>query len=141
MPLSYLAGLVPLYKHWKCIDIASDLLYFGIRSYEPEEFDLINDQGVKIFDSASCTVDKIEEIHSEMKQVLQHSADQKYWISFDIDGVDAKEFKSTGTDEYNGLPLDFCYKLFEKWVPRSMGMDFSEVNFMLTEGAQREKDQ
>ena len=67
MPLSYLAGLVPLYKHWKCIDIAKDLLYFGIRSYEPEEFDLINDQGVKIFDSASCTVDKIEEIHSEMK--------------------------------------------------------------------------
>ena len=76
-----------------------------------------------------------------MKQILQHHQDQKYWISFDIDGVCAHEFKSTGTHEYNGLTLDFCYKLFEEWVPRSMGMDLSEVNFQLTEGAEREKDQ
>jgi len=37
MPLAYLSGIVPMHKHWKCVDIEKDLCYFGIRSFEPEE--------------------------------------------------------------------------------------------------------
>jgi arginase len=37
MPLSYLAGIVPLYQNWACVDLKKDLCYFGIRSYEELE--------------------------------------------------------------------------------------------------------
>lgn len=43
MPLVYLAGMVPGQEHWKCVDIASELCYFGIRSYEDDELQLIKD--------------------------------------------------------------------------------------------------
>jgi arginase len=54
MPLSFLAGLVPLYDQFKCVNIEKDLCYFGIRSYEDEEFKLIDNKGVLIFDSVKC---------------------------------------------------------------------------------------
>lgn len=55
----------------------------------------------------------------------------KFWISFDIDGVDASEFEATGTTEENGLSLDFVQAFFSRWSKRSVGMDFTEVNFEL----------
>ena len=77
-----------------------------------------------------------------MYRHFNHKPDQsKYWISFDIDGVDGDQFQSTGTDEGNGLSLDFTYKFFEKFTPRTVGMDFTEVNFELTEGKTRAKDE
>ena len=64
-----------------------------------------------------------------------------YWISFDIDSIDQAEFKSTGTPESQGITIDFMLKFFETFLPEAVGMDFSEVNFMMTEGEQTEKDE
>ena len=41
MPLAYLSGIVPGHSDWKCVDLATDLIYFGIRSFEDEEKELI----------------------------------------------------------------------------------------------------
>jgi arginase len=142
MPLAYLSGLVDGYKHWKCFNMESDICYFGIRSYEEEEAALINENGVLVFDSAECHVNRLDNIHAEIHQYFKHKANRtKYWISFDIDGVDSSEFKSTGTDEGNGLSLEFTKALFERMVPQTIGMDFTEVNFELTQGAQRKNDE
>lgn len=70
-----------------------------------------------------------------------HSDQSKYWISFDIDSLDAMAFKSTGTAEGGGLSLDFVMELFEEYAPRSIGMDLSEVNFELTSGQARQTDE
>jgi len=130
MPLAYLAGSVPLYKHWNCVNLEKDLCYFGIRSYEEEEERMVRDNNVLVFDSAQCKPEVLDKIHSDIHGYFNHKAGQsKYWISFDIDGVDSSEFLSTGTDEGNGLKLDFTYKLFERMIPQSCGMDFTEVNF------------
>ena len=63
-----------------------------------------------------------------------------YWLSFDIDSIDQSEFKSTGTPESQGISIDFMLKFFETFIPEAVGMDFTEVNFMMTEGEQTEKD-
>jgi len=134
MPLAYLSGMVPLHTHWKCVDIEKDLCYFGIRSFEEEEEQLVKDKQVLVFEPENCQTDALDSIHREMNQYFDHTKDSKYWISFDIDSVDAAEFRSTGTAEGNGLSLDFTYKFFEKFTPRTVGMDLTEVNFELTTG-------
>jgi arginase family enzyme len=60
MPLAYLSGIVEGYKHWQCLKIENDLCYFGIRSYEEEEAALIQEKGVLVFDSAECSVNKLD---------------------------------------------------------------------------------
>lgn len=142
MPLAYLSGIIENYKHWRCVNIQNDLCYFGIRSYEDEEAALIKEKKVLVFDSAECITPKLDMIHAQIHSYFRHKADSsKYWISFDIDGVDSGEFKSTGTDEGNGLSLDFTYALFERLIPQTIGMDFTEVNFELTQGSQRLQDE
>jgi arginase family enzyme len=142
MPLAFLSGLVPMHKHWDCVDIQKDLCYFGIRSYEEDEAAMIQEKGVLVFDSADCTKNRLDMIHSEIHSYFKHKQEKsKYWISFDIDGIDSEEFKSTGTDVGHGLTLDFTYALFERLIPQTVGMDFTEVNFELTSGATRVKDE
>jgi arginase len=149
MPLTYLAGLVPGQEQWKCVDIASELCYFGIRSYEDDELALIKDQQVLVFEAPFCHPEKLDDIEIIMKQYFKNAeksqkekklnqtscpTHQKYWLSFDIDSVDASEFRSTGTAEDKGITRDFVKSFFDRMVSHSIGLDFSEVNFDLCEG-------
>jgi arginase len=141
MPLAYLSGMVPRHQHWKCVDMEKDLCYFGIRSFEEEEEQLIRDKGVLVVEPKECQVEALPTIHKQMNAHFNHNKNSKYWISFDIDSVDSAEFKSTGTAEGNGLSLDFTYKFFERFTPRTVGMDLTEVNFELTQGHERQQDE
>jgi len=47
-----------------------------------------------------------------MSHYFNNDDEDKYWISFDIDSVDAKQFGSTGTAEEGGLSLEFTHKFF-----------------------------
>ena len=135
MPVSYLTGQNADFKHWNCMKLDKDLLYFGIRSYEPEEKALIDKFKVPYFESADCKAEDIDKIEEKVLKYFKHIPnDTTYWFSFDIDGVCANDFKSTGTDEGNGINLLFIYTLFERFLPRTVGMDFTEVNFTLTKG-------
>ena len=156
MPLTYLAGMVPGQEHWKCVDIASELCYFGIRSYEDDELQLIKDQQVLVFEAPFCQPEKLDDIEIIMKQYFKNAernqkekkltqpvsgAHQKYWLSFDIDAVDASEFRSTGTAEDKGITRNFVKSFFDRMVSHSIGLDFSEVNFDLCEGEQLAEDE
>jgi arginase family enzyme len=102
-----------------------------------------------VFESETCiaTDERIKEIHHNIYNYFKampsfrRGANAKYWISFDIDGIDNAEFKSTGTDEGAGLSFDFVYRLLKHFIPRAEGMDLTEINFQLTEGEVREKDE
>lgn len=54
MPLAFLSGQLPMFKHWECVSIQRDLCYFGIRSYEEEEAKLISDNNVLVFEPHQC---------------------------------------------------------------------------------------
>ena len=67
-----------------------------------------------MFEAPFCQPEKLDDIEIIMKQYFKNAernqkekkltqpvsgGHQKYWLSFDIDAVDASEFRSTGTAE------------------------------------------
>ena len=66
MPLAYLSGMVPFHSQWKCMDMSKDICYFGIRSYEEEEIQLIKDEKVLVFEASECLNDNLDNIESKM---------------------------------------------------------------------------
>jgi|TARA_B110000285_G_C15004539_1_gene553135 arginase family enzyme len=65
----------------------------------------------------------------------------KYWISFDASSLSSQDFKSALMNDENGLSLDFVMRLYEQIIPKSIGMDLTEVNFEMTSGMARHNDQ
>lgn len=73
MPLSYLSGDIPLYRHWGCVNLEKDLCYFGIRSYEEREIEMVRNNNVLVFDSVKdCHIDKLDSIHSDIHAYFFH---------------------------------------------------------------------
>jgi arginase len=140
MPVATLAGMMPGYNR-KSILSLKHLIYFGIRSYEPEELRLLQKHRIPWYDSRVCLAERLPEIKKEVdKHFFPDGQRHPYWISFDIDGVDQSEFASTGTPEAQGISLDFMMKFFDTFLPEAVGMDFTEVNFLRSEEDQAELD-
>jgi len=106
---------------------------------------MISDNNVLVFEPQECETHKMPQIeqtiHKYFHQYRGHNEKTPYWISFDIDSLDASAFKSTGTAEGGGLSMDFVKRLFEVYASKSIGMDLSEVNFELTNGQARQTDE
>ena len=66
MPLAYLSGEVPFHGAWKCVDIEKDLCYFGIRSFEEEEEQLIKEKQVLVFEPEDCNIEDLDKIHKSI---------------------------------------------------------------------------
>lgn len=133
MPVGFLSGEMRDYNNNPLMNIR-DITYFGIRSYEPEEKDLIDSQNVLVIDSVDCVAENMDHIKSQVENYFFPDGKiTPYWISFDIDGMCASEFTSTGTPEFGGIKREFMMKFFDTFLPHSLGMDFSEVNFKLTD--------
>lgn len=139
-PVAYLSGLQPYEK--KPVLSLKDIIYFGLRQWEPEEKQLIDEKPIPWYKSEDCLAERMPQIKQEIENYFfpDDKKNQPYWISFDIDGVTWEEFRSTGTPESKGIPIAFMMKLFETFIPEAVGMDFTEVNFRLSEGEQTEKD-
>lgn len=82
-------------------------------------------------------------VNKYFRQYGEHSDKSMFWISFDADSIDSSQFKSSSVilPQKSGLTLEFIMKLFEVYTPHSIGMDFSEINFSLTEGDARLTDE
>ncbi|TNV77192.1 hypothetical protein FGO68_gene7854 [Halteria grandinella] len=138
-PVAYVAGLTQWGK--KPVLSLKHLIYFGIRQWEPEEMVLIEQEKIPWYESKLCTVERLPQIKAEVeKYFYPDGKKQPYWISFDIDGVDYQQFASTGTPENQGIPLDFMLAFFDTFIPESVGMDLTEVNFLLSSGETTERD-
>lgn len=140
-PVAYLAGLAPYEK--KAVLSLKDIVYWGLRQWEPEEKQLLDEKQIPWYKSELCEPEAIPQMKKEIEKYFFPNGrrnDEPYWISFDIDGVTWEEFRSTGTPESRGIPLKFMMKFFDTFIPESVGMDFTEVNFRLSEGEQTQKD-
>ncbi len=115
-PVAYLTGLTEWEK--KPVLSLKHLIYFGIRQWEPEEMQMLIDRKIPWYDSKVCTVDRIPQIKEEVeKYMFPEGKKEPYWISF-----------------------DFMMSFFETFIPESVGMDLTEVNFLLSSGETTERD-
>lgn len=139
-PVAYLSGLAPYKK--KPVLSLKHLIYFGIRSYEPEEINMVTTKRVPWYESKVCKPERIPDMKREIERYLfPDGKKEPYWISFDIDGLDQREFGSTGTPELGGITVDFMIRFFEAFLPEAVGMDLTEVNFLrATNDDERERD-
>ena len=119
---------------------ATDVVYFGIRSFEEGEDVLVKQYKTPIIKSEECDADNIP---AAIKRITDHfpidDSSQPIWISFDIDGLDQREFESTGTPELQGLSYKFVRNLLKELVPRAVGMDLTEINFDLAPNEETKK--
>ncbi|CDW81120.1 arginase [Stylonychia lemnae] len=139
-PVAYLTGLAK-YEQPPVLSLR-DIVYFGLRQWEPEEKQLLDDREILWFKSEDCLAERMDVIKKNIESYLFPNNAERvpYWISFDIDGVTWEDFRSTGTPESKGIPLSFMLQFFETFIPEAYGMDFTEVNFRLSEGEQTDKD-
>jgi arginase family enzyme len=106
MPISYLLGygddeLVKITKAAPVI-VPSQLCLIGVRSFEPEEEDLLNSIGAKFFTMAEVRAKGLNNVMLEAVKIASaHTAG--FGISIDVDAFDPKIAPGTGTVASGGL--------------------------------------
>lgn len=131
------------YEQWRCLDLAKDVCFIGTRSCLGEEAELVQDSGALVIQPHECRPDIMQDLNQLIINHFERADGQtnNYWLSFDANVIESTQFKSTRFTNGEGLSMDFLQKFFKMYVPRSVGMDFSEVNFELTSGAARHNDE
>lgn len=141
MPLSQALGLCP-----KELDIGENKIHLygenlyiiGARSIDPEEYGIIERQGVHLYTAEDVKKRGADKIISD---VLCDIGDKKIHLSFDVDSIDGDEFSSTGYVMPNGLSFDCVYGMLKKIIERGISsFDVVEYNPLLDkDGTDREK--
>lgn len=79
-----------------------NLVLIGVRSYEPEEEELLNKLNVKIYYMDEIKKRGLRNVFAEaIKIVSQHTA--AFGVSLDIDGIDPTDAPATGVPEVEGI--------------------------------------
>ncbi len=78
-----------------------DLVYIGVRDFEPQEAYLLKHHKIKNFTTAEIRKRGVERVAIEALQLLDHC--DLIYVSFDVDSMDASISKGTGTPVANGL--------------------------------------
>ena len=90
-----------------------NLVYFGIRSYEPEEEAFLQNLGIKVYYQNQLNEKNFAELFSQeytrLSQQVNHIG-----ISLDLDGLSAQEFTAVGTPEEGGVSGETFLKTLEK---------------------------
>lgn len=79
----------------------NDLVYIGVRDFEPQENFLLKRHKVKNFTTAEIRKRGVERVAIEALQVLDHC--DLIYVSFDVDSMDSSISKGTGTPVANGM--------------------------------------
>lgn len=79
----------------------SDIVFIGLRDTEPQENYLIRKHKVKKFSVKQLKKIGVEKVTIEVLQQLRHC--DKIFVSFDVDSLDSKISKGTGTPVRDGL--------------------------------------
>jgi arginase len=118
----------------------SDLVFIGLRDYEPEEEAIIKEHGIKVI-----TVKDLRERGAEaiVRETMEHlAACDKIHVSFDVDSLDPSISVGTGTPVPDGLFLDEARGLLSGFCtdPKTVTLDVVEINPSLdTNNAMAEK--
>jgi agmatinase len=117
------------YHMIELLEKPSHLLQYGIRSSGKPKSHWENELGVQQFWNYDFKDNGLENvIESTLKYLIEEKIEEVY-ISFDIDGLDAKYASSTGTPEKDGLEPHQCILLIEEIAKhvKVTGADMVEV--------------
>ncbi|MCL4122141.1 UNVERIFIED_CONTAM: hypothetical protein GTU68_014212 [Idotea baltica] len=112
MPVAHLLG----YGHDELKKILNDepklkpenIVFFGIRSYEAPEKELLDSLGVKIYYQEDLNTKNFEKIFLEEFARLEKITNGNVGISFDLDGLDPTNLDAVGTPVEDGIdPIVF----------------------------------
>ena len=126
MPLNYLTGLSKLNN----IDFIKDklrfenLLYIGIRDIDEYEKRIINKYKINVI-----TIDDMKNKKEEsLKRINEFVDKNPLHLSFDVDVLDPKYMKSTGTPVKGGLDIDSVISIINEKKENIVNLDICEFN-------------
>lgn len=104
----------------------ADVCLVGVRSWEEQELDLIENGGLHVYSAAAVAERGMPAVAAEVRQVLQ--ACDIVHISFDIDALDPSAAPGTGIPDFGGLSMREALILIKalQGLPLS-GLDVVEV--------------
>lgn len=126
MPLSYVSGLQDnLLQVENKLDL-DNLIYLGIRDLDEFEENIINEKNIKHLTS--------EELNND-KEIDFNINTENIHLSIDVDVLDPKYMKSTGTQVEDGINLEKLYEILQ-WTKNQgniVSIDLVEYNPMCTD--------
>jgi len=98
----------------------------GLRSWEEQELDLIENAGFTVFTAAEVAEVGIQEVLISIRRVFDRC--DGVYMSFDIDALDPSIAPGTGIPEFGGISSRDALRLVKNLQPyRLVGMDIVEV--------------
>jgi len=91
-----------------------NIVFFGIRSYEQPEEELLNELGVKVYYQKDLNSQNFEEQFLNEFSKLAKKTNGNVGISFDLDGLDPVMMDAVGTPVENGIQPDVFYEALSK---------------------------
>jgi arginase len=81
--------------------LPEDLVFIGLRDYEPEEEEIIKKNNIKVITTAELRRKGVAQVVRQTLLALNQC--ESIYISFDVDSLDASISRGTGTPVANGL--------------------------------------
>ncbi len=78
-----------------------NLYFIGIRSIEPDEFELYRDKPIQVKTAYDCYAEGIEAVAKDCIEKMSRYS--KVYLTFDIDALDPAYAAGTGTPQFGGL--------------------------------------
>ncbi len=104
------------------------LFYLGVRSYEPEEKQLVESLGCHVYDMCAIHARGVDSIIAEISQKLSAQGIHKIGMSIDIDALDPDVASAVTVPEDDGMLLSQVVTLISR-----LGGDFQMIGADLVE--------
>ncbi|MBR5230069.1 MAG: agmatinase [Firmicutes bacterium] len=104
-----------------------NLYFIGIRSIEPDEFELYKDNDIQVKRAYDCYKEGIEAVADDCISKMKKF--NKIYLTFDIDALDPAYAAGTGTPQFGGLTSRMALTLMEKLFTNLniIGFDVVEI--------------
>ncbi|MBQ4649860.1 MAG: agmatinase [Firmicutes bacterium] len=104
-----------------------NLYFIGIRSIEPDEFQLHKENNIQVKTAYDCYKEGIEAIADDC--IAKMKKFSKVYLTFDIDALDPAYAAGTGTPQFGGLTSRMALTLMEKLFTNLniIGFDIVEI--------------
>ena len=137
MPVAHLLG----HGHVELISLLGNnnpklkpenLVYFGVRSFEEPEEQLLKNLGVKIYYQDMLNAQNFTELFLAEYEHLAKQTNGNVGISLDLDALDPKEIVAVGVPEKDGIPTQvFRHAMEQLDVSKLVAFEVAEYNPLL----------